>query len=80
MNLLLIDLAKIKRSEVDCIENINLTNSNKLKDALLNLKAKESTLLSQLSEITKEDQEIEDSEEENDAEYEEEEENEEGSS
>ena len=47
MNLLLIELAKIKKSEVHCIEGLNLTNSSQLKQTLESLRQKEATLLTE---------------------------------
>ena len=47
MNLLLIDLAKLKKSEVHCIEGLNLTNSSQLKQTLEALRKQEETLLTQ---------------------------------
>ena len=78
MNLLLIDLAKIKKNEVNCIEGLNLTKSDQLKNALITLRTKESILLAHLSEVTKEDKEIDDEDEEDNEEDDEEEGEEEG--
>lgn len=47
MNLLLIELAKLKKSEVHCIEGLNLTNSSQLKQTLEDLRKQEESLLTQ---------------------------------
>ena len=47
MNLLLIELAKQKKSEVHCIEGLNLTNSSQLKETLEDLREQEESLLTQ---------------------------------
>ena len=47
MNLLLIDIARLKKSEVHCIEGLNLTNSSQLKRTLEDLREQEESLLKQ---------------------------------
>ena len=79
MNLLLVDLAKLKKREVQIIETLKITNSSQLKESLINLRENEKNLLAQLMEVSKADQEMEDDlsgDEDDDEENEEEEENE----
>ena len=81
MNLLLVDLAKLKKREVQIIETLKITNSSQLKESLINLRENEKNLLAQLMEVSKADQEMEDDlsgdddEEENEEEEEENEDN-----
>ena len=60
MNLLLVDLAKLKKREVQIIETLKITNSSQLKESLINLRENEKNLLAQLMEVSKADQEMED--------------------
>jgi hypothetical protein len=46
MNLLLVDLAKIKKGEVQCLETMHYTNSEKLKETLIKIRENEKDILS----------------------------------
>jgi chromosome segregation ATPase len=46
MNLMLVDLAKIKKGEVQCLETMQYTSSDKLKETLLKIRDNERELLS----------------------------------
>ena len=46
MNLMLVDLAKIKKGEVQCLETLHYTNSTNLKETLTKIRENERTLLS----------------------------------
>ena len=76
MNLLLIQLAKVKNTQVQCLEGLKLTSSAQLKEALTNAKVEESELLKKLKEVTKADEDESESEEEEEGENEEDEEEE----
>ena len=46
MNLMLVDLAKIKKGEVQCLETLHYTNSSNLRETLTKIRENEKTLLS----------------------------------
>lgn len=63
MNLMLVDLAKIKKGEVQCLETLHYTNSTNIKETLIKIRENEKELLSRLQEISS-NQDYTDSEEE----------------
>jgi myosin heavy subunit len=63
MNLMLVDLAKIKKGEVQCLETLHYTNSTNIKETLIKIRENEKELLSRLQEISA-NQDYTDSEEE----------------
>ncbi len=52
MNLMLVDLAKIKKGEVQCLETLHYTNSANIKETLIKIRENEKELLSRLQEIS----------------------------
>jgi len=52
MNLLLVDLAKIKKGEVQCLETLHYTQSTNLKDTLQKIRDNEKEIFSKLEEIS----------------------------
>ena len=54
INLLLVDIVKMKRGEVQCLEALRLTNSNNLKENLDKIRSNESLLLKKLEDASSE--------------------------
>ncbi len=51
INGILVDIIKVKRSEVQCLEALQYANSNNLKENLLKIRENEKILLSKVEEI-----------------------------
>jgi len=52
MNLMLVDLAKIKKGEIQCLETLHYTGSANLKETLVKIRDNEKEILSKLSEAS----------------------------